>query len=462
MTPPPDERVYPSLDRLARVEEGDSNDTPARAAFRASHLGPDAQAMLDRDEAAFVHQSLSTPCLNVLTGCDGNHLIDLEGRRILDLHGNGVHVLGFAHPAVVQAVARQLARLPFCTRRYTNLPATELAERLTGLMPDVPGGWRVLLAPAGCLAVGTALKAARRITGRYKCVGFWGAFHGASLETISVGGERLFRDGMGPLLPGALHAHPWTRDRSVADAVDELDRLFRVEGEIGALLAEPVRWSTVTRPPDDYWQAVRALCDRHNAWLIFDEIGTGVGRTGRFCAFEHMPGVVPDAVVLGKALGGGVYPLAATLIQARHVTPRMTRDTALGHYTHEKSPLGAAAALATLETISSQRLMERAAVLGEWVVRRLRERLAERPEVLDVRGMGLLMAVELSDAGHAEAVMYRCLRRGLSFKVSAGRVLTLVAPLTLSDAEATFVVDTLVTTISEGRGATAGPCTSTR
>lgn len=453
-TPTPAEKM-PSpartgeVDRLARVEEGDSNRTEARGDFRETHLSGDTRSILDRDEAGFVHQSLSTPCLNVLSGCEGPYLIDAEGRRILDLHGNGVHAIGFAHPAVVAAVARQLSVLPFSTRRYTNLPAIRLAEKLAATLPEVPGGWRVLFAPAGCLAVGTALKSARLVTGRYKAVGMWGSFHGSSLDAISIGGERMFRDRMGPLMPGTLHVHPWKPGRTVDDALGEVDRLFRSEGEVGAFLAEPIRWSTVTLPPREYWEGVRQICNAHGTMLIFDEIGTCMGRTGTWCAFEPY-GVVPDAVVLGKALGGGVLPLAAVAIRAHLVTPELTGDTALGHYTHEKNPLAATAALAAIEVIESEQLLARARSFGGTCLEVLRGRLASLPGVRDVRGVGMIFAVELADEALAERVMYRCLRAGLSFKVSSGRVLTLVAPLNLGQAPFQFAADTIGEAIARG------------
>ncbi len=434
-----------AIDRLARVEEGDSNQTEARGAFRADHLSNLTRDWLDRDESAFVHQSLSTPCLNVIDRCEGPYLFDIEGRRILDFHGNGVHVLGFAHPRVVAAAMRQMGTLPFSTRRYTNRPAIELAERIGSILPDGP--WRVLLTPAGCLAVETALKAVRLATGRYKAVGMWGSFHGASLEAISIGGERMFRDPMGPLMPGSLHVHPWKPGRSVDDAVSELENLFRVEADIGAVLAEPIRWSTITLPPIEYWQRVRELCDRYDAWLIFDEIGTCMGRTGTWHAFERY-GIVPDAVVMGKALGAGLGPLAACAIRADRVPPDLTRDIALGHYTHEKNPLAATASLEAIKVIEDEGLLHRAEVFGAKSLAAMTDRLGKLPGVVAVRGVGMMFAVELKDEAHAERVMYACLRNGLSFKVSSGRVLTLVAPINLDESIMNWAIDLLASVLA--------------
>ena len=452
------------IDRLARVEEGDGNRSAARQDFRATHHSDATRQILDTDESIFIHQSLSTPCLNVLSGCDGSYLIDAEGRKILDFHGNGVHAIGFAHPRVVAAVTRQLTELPFCTRRYTNQPAIKLAQTISSNLPDVDQsgghGWRVLFTPAGSLAVGTAMKIARYVTGRYKAVGMWGSFHGSSLDTISIGGERMFRDRMGPLLPGTLHVHPWNPDRTVADALGEMERLFRAEGDIGAVVAEPIRWSTITIPPREYWQGVRELCDKHGALLIFDEIGTCMGRTGKWFGFEHYltdseagkptKPAMPDIVVMGKATGGGVLPLAAVAIQKHLVPPDATGDVALGHYTHEKSPLCCAAGQAAMDVIRDERLLMRAADFGAKTLQRMKDTFLPLPGVKAVRGLGMMFAVELESEDHAERTMYRCLRAGLSYKVSSGRVLTLVSPINIAEADMDFAIDTLRQTISAG------------
>jgi 4-aminobutyrate aminotransferase len=307
-------------------------------------------------------------------------------------------------------------------------------------------GWHTLFMPAGALAVGAALKLARLITGRYKAVGLWGSFHGASLDAISIGGERMFRDQMGPLLPGHLHAHPWVPGRSVDDAIDELDRLFRVEGDIGALLAEPIRWSSVVVPPVDYWRRVRQLCHRHGALLIFDEIGTCMGRTGRWFAFHHFD-VTPDIVLTGKALGAGVMPQAAMSARAGLASPDLTGETALGHFTHEKNPLAAAASLAAIEILERDQLLPRATTLGAELLALLRARIGHHPSVKGVRGIGLLLALELDNPVEAERVMYDCLRKGLSFKVSSGRVITLVIPLNIPQTQLLQAIDMMCTAI---------------
>ena len=264
-------------------------------------------------------------------------------------------------------------------------------------------------------------------TGRYKTISMWGTFHGASLDAISIGGEGLFRDDLGPLLPGSHHV-PWPRGREDADAIE---RLMHKEGDIGAVISEPIRCTTIERPEDTYWERVRELCNQHGALLVFDEIPLAFGRTGKLFCYEHS-GVTPDILVLGKGLGGGVLPMAAMLAR-EELNVAATR--ALGHYTHEKTPLGAAAALAMLDVVETENLIERSTALGAKTRKQLDELFRDTPIVTEVRGLGLALAVELGQADAAERVMYDCLSNGLSFKVSNGNILTLTPPLTITDEE---------------------------
>lgn len=435
--------MHPHRDHHADASEGDVNLSPGRAAFAERRRNDPARPLLDRDAAVYLHQSLSTPCLNALSGARGSRLTDVAGRSILDFHGNSVHQIGHGHPAVVAAIKQQLDRLPFCPRRYTNEPAVELAERLSALTGKRLS--KILLAPGGGAAMGIAMKLARFATGRFKTVSMWGSFHGASIDTISIGGEEVFRRGLGPLLPGAEHAPACAPTRCMlgcggvcslacANAVEEI---LRREGDVGAVIAEPVRCTTIDIPPAAYWQRIRELCDRSNALLIFDEIPTCLGRTGRMFSFEHF-GVLPDIVVIGKGLGGGIIPQAAVLARA---DLDVASETALGHYTHEKSPLGAAAALATLDVIKREGLVQRAATVGDRWMRSLREALTPTGRIREIRGLGLLVGVELADSPGlpapilADRVLYACLEAGLNFKVSDGRVLTLTPPLNVDEAD---------------------------
>jgi 4-aminobutyrate aminotransferase len=423
--------------------EGDINLSDRRAAWQAQALDDQTRALLAEDARWFLHQSLSTPCLNALARCDGASIEDLQGRTYLDFHGNNVHQVGFGNPAVIAAIKAQLDELSFCTRRYTNRRAVELARKLAELAPGDLN--KVLLCPSGTGAIGMALKLARVATGRYKTISMWDSFHGASLDAISIGGEEVFRGGIGPLLAGAEHVPPPGEYRCLWDCsrrggcdlkcAEYVEYVLAHEGDVAAVIAEPVR-STPYIPTPEYWQRIRRACDRHGAMLIFDEIPSSLGRTGRMFTCEHF-GVVPDMLVLGKGLGGGILPLAA-LVAREHLDVAASR--ALGHYTHEKSPVACAAALATLRYIEEHRLVEHAAEMGRWALGRLREMAGRHSLIGDVRGLGLLLGVELVEdrqtrrpaVDAAERVLYRALDRGLNFKLTMGSIITLTPALTIT------------------------------
>jgi len=431
--------------------EGDINSTPRRAAWQHDHLDAPTRALLARDSDAFLHQSVSTPCLNAIERAEGLWITDTAGRRYMDFHGNNVHHVGYAHPHVVAAIKAQLDTLSFAPRRYACDRSVELAEALGAQFQRLSGhAGRVLFTTGGSDAVEVAIKLARAATGRFKTLSFWDSFHGAGFGASSVGGESLFRGGrVGPLLPGTEHVAPFGCYRcAYGHPVDDagqpdLERcrlacagmvryVLEREGDVAAVVAEPAR-AVPYVPPPGYWQAVQEACRAHGTLLIFDEIPTGLGKTGRFFAAEH-DGAKPDIVVLGKALGGGILPIAACVARE---DLNVAGPWAYGHYTHEKNPVTAAAALATLEVIEREGLVEQAARVGAHALERLHA-LKDRHRLIgDVRGRGLLLGIELvtdrarkTPAGDAaEAVLYRALSRGLSFKTTMGNTLTLTPPL---------------------------------
>ncbi len=436
------------------LSEGESNLSARRARWHESHLSEAARAAVDADGAAFLHQSVSTPCLNAIKRAEGIWIEDLQGRRYMDFHGNNVHHIGYGHPRLIAAIKAQLDTLPFSPRRYTNEVAIELAEKLAAIAPGDLG--KVLFTTGGSDAIEVALKLARAATGRFKTVSFWDAFHGAGFGAASVGGEQLFHSGaIGPLLTGAEHVAPFHCSRCpygypAQDGQPDLElcqmtcaRMVRYvlekQGDVAAVIAEPIR-AVPNIPPPGFWQAVREACNDAGALLIFDEIPTGLGRTGHMfaCEGEGEGGVTPDILVLGKALGGGILPIAAVIARPEL---DIAGAYALGHYTHEKNPVTARAALTTLQIIEDEGLPERSAELGARALDRLHEMKDKHPLIGDVRGRGLLLGIELvSDSGEpateaAEEIFYHALEAGLSFKVTMGNVLTLTPPLTITEAE---------------------------
>lgn len=428
-----------------RVAEGDVNITPVREAWSA-RLPEPTRELLAEDAHWFLHQSLSTPCLNVVNTAKGVYLEDASGARILDFHGNNVHQLGHGHPRVIAAMIKQLQQLPFSPRRYTNEIAITLARRLAHLAPG-DDNWKLLFAPGAAEAMSMALKLARRATGRYKTISMWGSFHGATMDTIAVSGESLFHKGLGPLLPGALHVPPCLPrqcvfhcgERCSLSCARYIDFVFEQESEIGAVIVETIRNTDVIAPPLEYYRELREMCDRHGALLILDETAIALGRTGRMFAVEHYD-IQPDMIVLGKGLGGGIFPLAALLARDEL---NVAGDTAIGHFTHEKSPVGAAAALAALDTLEDEGLIERAARLEESFATMLHAYTSRFSCVGPMRHIGMLFALDVvhPDQPHvswnagAEAILYEALARGLSFKVSSGSVLTFSPPLIIEPAQ---------------------------
>jgi 4-aminobutyrate aminotransferase len=224
------------------------------------------------------------------------------------------------------------------------------------------------------------------------------------------------------------------------------------EGDIAAVIAEPIR-STPYIPKPEYWRIIRNACDRHGALLIFDEIPHALGRSGRMFTCENFD-VIPDMLVIGKGLGGGILPLAA-LIAREGLDVAETR--ALGHYTHEKSPVACAAGLATIRYIEENRLAENAFTLGHHALDRMAGMMERHPLIGDVRGLGLFLGIELVKdrktgeraVEEAETMMYAALSRGLSFKLSMGNILTLTPALTISREELDKALDIIETCLTE-------------
>jgi len=434
--------LFVNMSTINYKAEGDVNFSESRKEWQQKLL-PDTTALLKTDADYFIHQALSTPCLEVLAECDGSYIITASGRRILDFHGNNLHQVGYRNETVLTAVISALTKLPFSPRRYTNEYAIGLAQKLGSLAPGLN---KVLFAPGGSEANSMALKLARIHTGKFKVVSMWGAFHGAGLDTISVGGEASFRSNIGPLMSGTEHVPQpntyrsfWDNDEDQDKNVEYVRHVFECEGDVGAFIAETIRNTDVQIPTLNFWRRIRELCDEFNVVLILDEIPIALGRTGRFFAFEHY-GITPDIVTIGKGLGGAVFPMAALLTSEKF---NHAVGHSVGHFTHEKSPIGSAAAMAVLEVIEKENLIEKAQQNGLIIKARLSEMQNRFEMIGDVRGIGLLWGVELVTdrksktraIEHAEKVLYHCLENGLSFKVSQGNVINICPPLIIKEDE---------------------------
>lgn len=366
---------------------------------------------------------------------EGANVWDADGNRFVDLTAAfGVATTGHGHPRVVGALRAQAGELIHGMGDvHPSERKVALLEALARLFPRGEGREeggeeaRAVLGSSGSDAVESALKTAVLATGRPGVVAFEGAYHGLSLGTLDVTWRHDFRDPFAARLPG----------RSVFAAFGEVEDVARVAGAsatpIGAVLVEPVQGRGGERvPPRGFLSDLRALCDERGWLLIADEIYTGFGRTGRLWACDH-EAVVPDLLCVGKGLASGM-PISACIGRApvMDAWPASTGEalhtqTFLGH------PLGCAAALASIAILEEEDLAGRAATTGDRARDRLAGKLSGSASVADVRGLGLMLGVELEDPAHAARVVSGCLARGVILLPSGdqGRVLSITPPLNI-------------------------------
>ena len=345
----------------------------------------DFDAIRAREAAHFLPVVKRFPV--ALASGSGSRVVDVFGKEYVDLMaGWGVTCIGHSHPALVRAIAEQAGRLMQTTNIFYTLPQLDLCDRLAELTPAPIT--RAFLTNSGTEAVEGALKLAHRATGRKVYVSTRSAFHGRTLGALQVIGTPKHRDPYAPLLP-----------EQVLVPFDDLAAARRaVDASVAAFIVEPVQGEGgVNVPSPGYLRGLREICDATGALLIFDEVQTGVGRTGTWFACEH-EGVDPDVMTLGKGLGGG-FPVAAFL-----TTERVAQTVALGDHgtTFGGNPLACAAANATLRVVEEEKLVARAAELGARLQQRLLEFAAANPDVaITARGRGLLQALVLRDAARA-------------------------------------------------------------
>jgi acetylornithine aminotransferase len=358
--------------------------------------------------SAVMMKSSPTP-LAVLHHGEGAYVWDAEGRRYLDfLAGIAVNALGHAHPAFVDAVAGQAARLAHVSNYFASEPQLELAERLVRLS----GGSRVFFANSGAEAIEAAIKLSR-LTGRGRILSLAGSFHGRTMGSLSLTGKPALQEPFRPLLPGTQQITP-----------DQLEQELAA-GDVAAFVVEPIQGEAgVLDLPPGFLREARRLTREHGALLILDEIQTGAGRTGEWFAFQHEH-VDPDAIAVAKGIGGG-FPIGAL------VTFGAASDLfAAGHHgsTFGGNPLATAAANAVLAEIERAGLVENARRQGE----RLRAGIAH-PLITNIQGRGLLIGIGLAEPV-AHRVVAEAQARGLIVNAANDRRIRLAPPLIIGDAE---------------------------
>ncbi|HEY8216180.1 MAG TPA: acetylornithine transaminase [Acidimicrobiia bacterium] len=368
---------------------------------------------------------------------EGTLLWDSEGRRYLDfLGGLAVTSLGHAHPVVADALAEQARTLLHVSNLYYNGVQPRLAARLDALLG---GGGQVFFGNSGAEANECAIKLARRHgqtnggPARHEIVAAYGSFHGRTLTTLAATGQPQKHEPFQPLPPGFRHV-PFADLDALTSALDE---------RVCAVLLESIQGEGGVQPsPPGYLEAVRAVCDEREVLLVMDEIQTGLGRTGRWFGFEHA-GIRPDVVTVAKALGNGV-PIGACWARRDVAAAFRAGDHAS---TFGGQPLAARAALTVLEVMEAEDVPSRARRAGE----RLTTGLEGVPEVVTVRGAGLLLAAELETGIDAAEVAGSCLDHGLVVNAVTPTALRFAPSLLVSDAEIDEAVQILVTAIGAVR-----------
>lgn len=360
----------------------------------------------------------------------GCRVWDNEGNEYVDAFaGIAVNSLGYNHPVLVKAISEQAAKLMHCS----NLYYTEIQAKALRMVAEATGMDRIFFANCGAEGNEGAMKLARKYgvskaPTKYKIISADESFHGRTFDTLAATGHDYYHVGYGPLSPGHVLV-PYGDIKALEAQMDD---------DVCAVLLEPIQGEGgVHVPPDEYLQQVRALCDKHDALLIFDEVQTGVARTGKWFAYMHS-GVKPDILTFAKGIGGG-FPVAGFAVPERlaHVFKPGDHGGTFGG-----NPLACAAVYATLTTIKSEGLVDKVAEKGEYFKNELRKLQEKYPDkVTDVRGCGLMLGMEV--AGEGKPIVESCLANNVIVNCTAGNVIRIVPPLIISKEEIDIVVAAL-------------------
>ena len=414
--------------------------------------GPRAREVIARDERV-TSPSLTRVYPLVVRRGRGCVIEDVDGNQFLDFNaGIAVVAAGHAHPMVNAAIHAHVDDvLHYCASDF-YLPAyTDLCERLAAIapMPDAPNDVRVFLCNSGTEAVEGALKLARHHTGRPNAIAFLGGFHGRSLGSLSLTASKARqRAGFGIVTPGAFHApyaDPYEGDGLTGAAYIEqvLFRKLTHPSDVAAIFVEPIQGEGGYIVPPAGWLAdLRRLCDEHGILLVFDEVQTGVGRTGTMWAAEH-DGVEPDIMCIGKGLASGL-PLAGIVARSS------VMDWEPGGHgsTFGGNPVACAAALVTLDLVERE-LAANAATVGSRLLTDLRELQSRQPLIEHVRGRGLMIGMDLPDHEMSVAVEQACFRRGLLLLTCGERSVRLAPPLVVTAEQADVAVAILADALQD-------------
>ncbi len=364
---------------------------------------------------------------------EGCYIYDHEGRKFLDcLGGYGTFSLGHRHPKVVEAVKSQLDNMALSGKAFFSLNAANLAEKLAEITPE--GLEFSFFCNSGTEAVEAALKFSKGVTGRTNIVSTTESFHGKTLGSLSVMGREKYRKGYEPLLPGVSFV-PFGDGAAAAAAINE---------NTACMIVEPVQGEGgIIIPPDGYLRILREACDKHGAFLIFDEVQCGLGRTGKMWGCDH-EGVKPDMMTLAKALGGGVMPLGA-VIGTEAIWDSIYSKNPLSHTsTFGGNPLACAAGIAALQVIQDEGLVQRSADMGEILKAGLQDVAHKHKRwISEVRGRGLMIGLEFAEDEVGELVVAQLLNHGVcvAYALNNPRVLRFEPPLIITEEEIQLAIN---------------------
>jgi 4-aminobutyrate aminotransferase len=434
-----------------------------RPVLRTELPGPIARAILEGSNGA-VSPSYTRDHPLVADRGEGVWITDPDGNEVLDMSaGIAVTSTGHCHPRVVAAITEQASRLIHMSGTDFYYPAqAKLAGRLTKMQPVTGDKCRVYFGNSGAEANEAALKLARYFTGRPNFIAFLDSFHGRTMGALSLTASKVRqREGFGPFLPvtHALYPDPYRHGaRATQLALDHLDMLFRTivpAREVAAIFVEPVQGEGgYIVPPADFLGALRALCDQHGILLVFDEVQAGMGRTGRMFAWEHS-GVKPDILTLAKGIASGL-PLSATIASEEIMKWKPGAHAS----TFGGNPVACAAANTTIDLLEES-LVENSAKVGAFMMDELRRRVGDHPNVGDIRGLGLMIGVELVKNRDTkeravelrnDLVMHAFLKHGMVILGAGQNTIRFCPGLVITEEEATVAVDIFARSLADLTG----------
>lgn len=410
--------------------------------------GPNAARMIAEQERQLSPSSTRDYPLVVESG-EGCWITDVDGNQFLDFcAGIAVCTSGHSHPHVVQAITNQAKKLIHMSGTdFYYGPQGDLATKLEKHIA-LTGGQRVFFTNSGTETIEAAIKLARYATRRPHLIAFDGAFHGRSLGALSLTNSKVIqRRGFGPLLPEVSHIpYPGRLGVSPDDTFAELEKLFkrRVDpGQVAAIFVEPIQGEGgYLIPPPTFLPRLRQVCDQHGILLVADEVQSGMGRTGKFCATQHWH-VEPDIVCLSKGIASGL-PLGAMVARANLMQwPPGSHGSTFGG-----NPVACAASVATIELLESG-LLEHTAVMGEVLLQALREVMSDSPLITEVRGLGLMVAFDLPDNSTRNILLHDCFHHGLILLGAGERSVRLCPPLIVNEEEIHLATEILAESLVE-------------